>query len=290
MNKKTFADKVFDFINYIIMVAALLATLFPIWYIIVASLSEGLEVQSGNVLLWVKGFTLETYKTVFRTKNVWLSYANTIYYAFIGTAVSMILTILGGYSLSKSRLEYKKTITLFVLLSMWLSPGMMPTYLNFRDLGLLNNRFGILMCGGISSFYFILMRTFFESIPDSLEESAKLDGASDWDILVKIFIPLSVPAIMTLTLYYFVGRWNSYFWSMIMLSDETKIPLQVLLKKLVVEMSALYSEKGSVDYASSSRETMVYAMMVIAVMPMLIIYPFVQKFFVKGIMIGSIKG
>lgn len=290
MNKKTFGDKVFDFVNYLVMIAALIATLFPIWYIIVASLSDGIEVQAGNVLLWVKGFTLETYETVFQTKNIWTSYANTIYYAFIGTGVSMILTILGGYSLSKPRLEYRKTITLLILISMWLSPGMMPTYLNFRDLGLLNNRIGILMCGAVSSFYFVLMRTFFESIPDSLEESAKLDGASDWDIMVKIFIPLSVPAIMTLTLYYFVGRWNSYFWSMIMLSDETKIPLQVLLKKMVVEMSALYSEKGSVDYTSTSRETMVYSMMVIAVMPMLIIYPFVQKFFVKGIMIGSVKG
>lgn len=290
MNKKTFGDKVFDFVNYLVMIAALIATLFPIWYIIVASLSDGIEVQAGNVLLWVKGFTLETYETVFQTKNIWTSYANTIYYAFIGTGVSMILTILGGYSLSKPRLEYRKTITLLILISMWLSPGMMPTYLNFRDLGLLNNRIGILICGAVSSFYFVLMRTFFESIPDSLEESAKLDGASDWDIMVKIFIPLSVPAIMTLTLYYFVGRWNSYFWSMIMLSDETKIPLQVLLKKMVVEMSALYSEKGSVDYTSTSRETMVYSMMVIAVMPMLIIYPFVQKFFVKGIMIGSVKG
>jgi putative aldouronate transport system permease protein len=239
---------------------------------------------------WFKDFTLDTYITVFNTKNIWTSYGNTLFYSVVGTALSMVITALGAYSLSKKRIEFRRSLMLFILVSMWFAPGMMPTYLNFSDLGLLDTRIGVLLCGAVSAFNFVLLRTFFESVPQSLEEAAKLNGASDFKTFYMVFIPLSIPALMTITLYYFVGRWNSYFWSMIMLSDETKIPLQVLLKKLVVEMSALNSEKGSVDYTVMSRETMIYAMMVIAVLPMLVIYPFVEKFFVKGIMLGSVKG
>jgi len=290
MAKKTYGDRIFNSINYIIMLIFVFITLYPIWYILIASLSSSSQVLSGNVMWWFKDFTLDTYKTVFNTKNIWTSYGNTIFYSVVGTALSMVITALGAYSLSKKRIEFRRSLMLFILVSMWFSPGMMPTYLNFSDLGLLDTRIGVLLCGAVSAFNFVLLRTFFESVPQSLEEAAKLDGASDFKTFYMVFIPLSVPALMTITLYYFVGRWNSYFWSMIMLSDETKIPLQVLLKKLVVEMSALNSEKGSVDYTVMSRETMIYAMMVIAVLPMLVIYPFVEKFFVKGIMLGSVKG
>lgn len=290
MSKKSYGNRIFNSINYIIMLIFVFITLYPIWYILIASLSSSSQVLSGNVMWWFKDFTLDTYKTVFNTKNIWTSYGNTIFYSLVGTALSMVITALGAYSLSKKRIEFRRSLMLFILVSMWFAPGMMPTYLNFSDLGLLDTRIGVLLCGAVSAFNFVLLRTFFESVPQSLEEAAKLDGASDFKTFYMVFIPLSIPALMTITLYYFVGRWNSYFWSMIMLSDETKIPLQVLLKKLVVEMSALNSEKGSVDYTVMSRETMIYAMMVIAVLPMLVIYPFVEKFFVKGIMLGSVKG
>lgn len=290
MSKKSYGNRIFNSINYIIMLIFVFITLYPIWYILIASLSSSSQVLSGNVMWWFKDFTLDTYITVFNTKNIWTSYGNTLFYSVVGTALSMVITALGAYSLSKKRIEFRRSLMLFILVSMWFAPGMMPTYLNFSDLGLLDTRIGVLLCGAVSAFNFVLLRTFFESVPQSLEEAAKLDGASDFKTFYMVFIPLSIPALMTITLYYFVGRWNSYFWSMIMLSDETKIPLQVLLKKLVVEMSALNSEKGSVDYTVMSRETMIYAMMVIAVLPMLVIYPFVEKFFVKGIMLGSVKG
>ncbi len=290
MSKKSYGNRIFNSINYIIMLIFVFITLYPIWYILIASLSSSSQVLSGNVMWWFKDFTLDTYITVFNTKNIWTSYGNTLFYSVVGTALSMVITALGAYSLSKKRIEFRRSLMLFILVSMWFAPGMMPTYLNFSDLGLLDTRIGVLLCGAVSAFNFVLLRTFFESVPQSLEEAAKLNGASDFKTFYMVFIPLSIPALMTITLYYFVGRWNSYFWSMIMLSDETKIPLQVLLKKLVVEMSALNSEKGSVDYTVMSRETMIYAMMVIAVLPMLVIYPFVEKFFVKGIMLGSVKG
>ena len=203
-------------------------------------------------------------------------------------ALSMVLTILGGYALSKKRLRGRKFFTLFITFTMWFSAGMMPTYIIYKTLGLINTRIGVLMQGAVSTFYVIIMRTAFESVPESLEESMLIDGANDFQILLHTYLPLSVPTLMTLMLYYFVGRWNSYFWPMIILQDETKAPLQVILKKLIVEMNGLFD--NGVDITTMSKETVVYATMVIAVAPMLILYPFIQKFFIKGVMVGAVKG
>ena len=287
---KTKADKVFDAILCVIMAVVVVCTIYPIWYIVVASLSSNSAVTAGKVTLWIKDFTLESYAFVTKDKNLWIAYGNTIFYSVFGTAVNMIFTILGAYAYSKPWLPGRRFLMFFVLLSMWFGPGMMATYINYRDLGLVNNRWGMLIIGAVSTYNMILMRSFFESIPEALEESALIDGASDFRILVQIYLPLSTAALMTISLYYFVGHWNAYFWSMILLQDDSKIPLQVLLKKLVVQMTGNSSEQGNMDFTVLSRETVVYATMVIAVAPMLIIYPFVQKFFVKGVMIGAVKG
>ncbi len=292
MTKRKPSEVLFDTCNLILMVLVILVSIYPLWYVTAASFSSASAVSSGKVILLPVDFTLDAFKQMWTYDNfaIWRSYGNTVFYSVGGTALSMLLTLLGAYPLSKKYLKGKKILTWIILLSLWLGPGMMPTYINFRNLHLINSRMGIFLIGAISTFNVVLMRTFFESIPDSLEESAKLDGASDFRILREIFIPLSVPAIMTISLYYFVGRWNSFFWAMLLLKDKAKIPLQVVLKKLVVEMSASNSQTNSIDYTTTSRETMVYATMVIAVMPMIILYPFIQKYFVKGIMIGAIKG
>lgn len=290
MTIKTKGDKAFDIILYLFMALVVVVTIYPIWYITIASFSSNNAVTMGKVTLWVKEFTLESYKQVTSQKNLWIAYANTVFYSVFGTAVNMIMTILTGYALSKKWLPGRRFIMLFFLLSMWFGPGMMATYINYRDLGMVNNRWGMLLIGAISTYYTILMRSFFESIPEALEESARIDGANDFRILVQIYLPLSTAALMTISLYYFVGHWNAYFWSMILLQDDSKIPLQVMLKKLVVNMTGNSSETANMDFTVLSRETVVYATMVVAVLPMLVIYPFVQRFFVKGVMIGAVKG
>lgn len=288
--KRTFGEVVFDIFNVILMFGILIACLYPLWYIFIASFSDIDAVAQGRVIVMPEGFNLSAYKEVFNTKNIWTSYGNTIFYSVVGTALSMALSTTGAYTLSKRYLYGRKVLTWFVLLSMWFGAGLMPTYLNFKNLGLLDSRLGVLLCGSVSTFNMILLRTYFESIPAELEESAKLDGANDFYIFKNIYLPLSVPALMTVTMYYFVGRWNAYFWTMLIIQTESKISLQVLLKKLVVEMSVNYSQAQGIDFQSTSRETMMYATMVVAVLPMLILYPFIQKYFVKGIMVGAIKG
>ncbi len=289
MKIKTKADRVLDAIICAFMFIVIVCSIFPIWYIVVASFSSNDAVASGRVILWFSDFTLESYKSVISTNGIWVSYLNTIFYSVIGTIINMFLTVTCAYALSKKWLYGRKVLSLYIMVSMWFGAGMIATFINFRDLGMINSRWGIFLVGAVAAYYVILMRSFFESIPEALDESARLDGAGDFTILWKIYLPLSTAALMTISLYYFVGHWNSYFWEMVLLQDESKLPLQVLLQKLVVKMDAMNSSGGAMDFNIISRETVVYATMVVAVLPMLIIYPYVQKFFVKGVMLGAVK-
>lgn len=288
--KKTKGQKVFSVFNFFIMIGICLLTVYPLWYTIIASFSSPLAVSTGSVTILPVGFELASFQKVFEMDNIWTAYGNTIFYSVVGTTLNMVLTILGAYPLSKRRLKGRRIIMLFILITMWFNAGMMPTYLNYQDLHLYNTRAAILLCGAVDTFNLILMRTFFENVPDSMEESAKLDGANDWRILTNIYLPLSIPAVATVTMYYFVGRWNSYFWSMLLLKDQSKVPLQVILKKLIVEVSYNVNEAVDMSMTVMTEQTIVYATIVIAVLPMLILYPFLQRFFVKGIMVGAIKG
>ena len=288
--KLTLADKLFNTANFIIMAAVVMICIYPLWYVIICSLSDAQAVTNGEVMIWIKGFNLSGYKKAFSTPYLGTSYLNTFFYAFVGTALSMSLTVLGAYPLSKKRLRGRRWMTFLVTFTMWFSAGMMPTYIMYQSLELLDTRFAVLIHGAVSMFYVIIMRSAFEGVPDALEESMKLDGASDLQILFKCYIPLVVPTIMTLTLYYFVLRWNSYFWPMLLLKTETKVPLQVVLRKLIVEMNGLFENMEGADITHLSKETIVYSTIVISVIPMLSLYPFVQKFFVKGITIGAVKG
>ncbi len=289
--KRKKGEIVADIVIYFIMFVIVGVVLYPMWYILIASFSGAADVSIGKVIFWVHNFNLEAYKRVFAMNGIGMSYLNTIFYTVFGTLISMMLTILGGYALSKKRLYGKRAMLLFITFTMWFSAGMMPTYLTFQTLNLVNTRMGILLCGAVSTFYVIIMRTCFEAIPESMEESAKLDGANDFQVMWSIYLPLAKPTIMTLVLYYMVNRWNGYFWSMILLKDDNLVPLQVVLKKLIVTMSGLY-DNGSTntDSTQTSAETVVYATIVIAAAPMLMVYPFIQRFFTKGIMVGAVKG
>ncbi len=289
MIKRTIGEQIFDTINVILLILIAFITLYPFWYVLVASVSDPNMVSSGNVVWWPIGFELASYKKVFEMEYIWTSYGNTLYISIGGTIVSMICTVLSAYPLSKMRLRGRKFFTWIMLITMWFGAGMMPAYLNLKNLGLLNHRTTLILMGAISAFYVILQRTYFESISESLEESAKIDGANDWTVLLQIYIPLSVPSLMTIALYYFVDKWNAYFWSMILLRDEWKVPLQVLLRKLIVQMQ-VDTENMDVSSTMMNQQTVIYATIMVATLPMICVYPFVQKFFVKGVMIGAVKG
>ena len=288
--KKLTGERIFGIFNIFFMLVLIVLTLYPLWYVFVASFSNPVDVARGLVIFKPSGFELSSYKKVSETPNLWTSYGNTIFYSTVGTLVNMILTVLCAYPLSKRRLMGRRFIMIFILITMWFGAGMIPTLLNFRNLGLTDTRLGIILCFAISTYYVILMRTFFESIPPEMEESAKMDGANDFRILLSIYLPLSVPALATLTMYYFVGRWNSYFWSMLLVKDQAKVPLQVLLRRLIVEVQYSVGESQDMSMLEISEQTVVYATIVLSVIPMLSLYPFIQRFFVKGIMVGAIKG
>ncbi|MDR1600405.1 MAG: carbohydrate ABC transporter permease [Oscillospiraceae bacterium] len=273
-----------------VMLIICAVTLYPLWYVLIASFSDPMAVSTGRVALLPHGFELASFNKVFGMRNIWTSYGNTIFYSVVGTAINMFLTVLGAYPLSRKRLRGRKMFAFAILITMWFNAGMMPAYLNFRSLGLYDTRWAILLCGAVNTFNVILMRTFFENVPDSMEESALIDGATDTSILTRVYLPLSVPALATLTMYYFVGRWNSYFWSMVLLQDQSKVPLQVLLRRLIVQIK--FNVNDTVDMSASvmTEQTVVYATIVVAVLPMLMLYPFIQRFFIKGIMVGAIKG
>ncbi len=288
--KQTQGERIFGGFNYILLSIIALLTVYPFIYVFSASISSPQMVIGGKVLLFPKELTFEAYKHVFNEKGIWMAYGNTIFYTIVGATVQVFVTATGAYVLSKKRLMGRTFIMFMVAFTMWFRAGMIPFYLNIKSLNLSNSRTGIIIAFACTAFYVILMRTYFQSVPDSLEESAVIDGANDFTIFRKIYLPLSVPALATIGLYYAVERWNGYFWAMILLRDESKIPLQVLLNKLIVQMELPEGQLASYDVQTFSKETFIYATIIVASVPIILVYPFIQRFFVKGIMVGSIKG
>lgn len=288
--RTSLGDKCFNVVNTLLLSVIGLASLYPFVYVLSASLSSGDAVVSGKVLLLPVNINLEAYVKVLMQKSIWVAYANTLYYTVVGTLVSLLLTICGAYPLSKKRLKGKGTINFLIALTMWFHAGMIPFYLNLRDMGMLNERFTIIIAFAVTTFYVFLLRTFFQSVPVELEEAAKIDGAGDYRILWSVYLPLSQAPLMTVGLFYAVTRWNGYFWAMIVLKDKDKIPLQVLLKKLIVENNL---SEQLVDFGSStlvSQETVIYATIIVSIIPMMVVYPLIQKYFAKGALVGSVKG
>lgn len=293
MMKTKTSEKIFYLTNEILLILLVLLIIYPVVYVISASLSARDAIVHGKVFLFPVDFTLDAYKYLLSDKTIWISYLNAIYYTFVGTAVSLIVTISGAYPLSKSYLKGNKVISFFISTTLWLNAGMIPMFLNFKDLGLLNTRVAIIIGFACSTYNFILMRNFFASIPKALEEAAKIDGAGHLRILTSIYLPLSMPSLATITLFYAVAKWNSYLWPMILLQDENMMPIQVVIKKLIVDMQGLSIKNDSVDaglFNTFSNEGLLYAGIVVSALPMLILYPFIQKHFTKGVMVGAVKG
>jgi len=287
---KSVSEKIFDVLNAIILSLVMLTALFPFYYTFIASISEGSQVVAGNVVFLPIHITLKAYKLIPTLNYFFSSFGNTIFYTIFGALTSMIFMTMGAYALSRKRLKGRKFLNIFISFTMWFNAGMIPFYLNMDSLHLLNSRAGIIFGFACNAFYIIILRSYFEGIPIELEEAAKIDGMSNFGIFIKIILPISTPVLATIGLYCAVDRWNGYFWAMIMLKDMNLVPLQLLLKKLIIEKDLLASMDSGGASFDFTRETLVYAIIIVSVIPMIVVYPFVQKYFVKGLTIGSVKG
>ena len=292
---KSTSRQIFEIINVAIMFFLSIIMVYPFLYVLAASLSSNASVLAGRVSIIPDGFNLEAYKAVLNYSLVWTSYKNTIFYTVLGTFINLVLTICGAYPLSRDYF-YGKSIFMFIIaVTMFFSGGLIPTFLVVKGLGLYNKYWALLLPGAISATNMIIMRTFFQNIPYDLEEAAIIDGASDFQVLSRIILPLSTPSIMTIGMFYAVGHWNSWFSAMIYLRDSSKYPLQLILRQIVLQnqVNELLSQQAGTtieETQSLIAETVKYSVIIVAVVPILCVYPFIQKHFVKGVMIGSIKG
>lgn len=288
--KRSKDEKIFDFINYTLLAIFGIMFIYPIIYVFSASVTKPYLLEIGEMYLLPKGISMASFKAAISLDGIWLAYANSIFITVVGTVVSMFFTITGAYVLSKPELKFRKILTLMVVVTMWFDPGMIPRYLNFRDLGLINSYTSVIVGFAVNTFNVIILKSFFEAVPKSLEESARIDGASQWQIMTKIYLPLSTSALTTVSLFYAISRWNGYFWTMVLLTDDSKVPLQVFLKKLIVEKN-MAGEAAQIITPESltSPQSIIYAVIVLSIIPILIIYPFIQKFFRKGVTLGAVK-
>ncbi len=290
--KKTTGSKIFDSVNYLIMILLIIATLYPFYYIAIVSISDGKAVMKGAVKLIPIGANLKSYELVFKDPYVVRSYLNTILYTTVGTFINIVFTTLCAYPLSRKDFFGRDIFTGIIVFTMFFSGGMIPNYLVIHNLGLIDTIWAIVLPGAISTYNMIIMRTFFQGIPESLHESAYLDGANDIQVWSKIILPLSIPILATMILFYAVGHWNSFFSALIYLNDKKKYPIQIILRNMVIagELANQTNEMGSASDFMVIDTTIKYAVIMVATLPILAVYPFVQKYFVKGVMIGSLKG
>ena len=289
MNLYSRGDKLFVIVNMVLITLFTISTLYPFIYITSLSLSTGFEARAGNVVLTPVEFTLEAYKRVLIEPQFWISYKNTFIYTIGGTLMSLAFIIPGAYALSRQQLYGRRFWNLVVAFTMWFNAGLIPFFLNMRDLGLLDSYFGIIIGFAVNGFNIILLRNFFEGIPQSFEEAARMDGANEFQVLWKVYVPLSKPAIATVALFCIVSRWNGFFWAMVLLQDEGKIPLQVYLRHVITELTDDESFGAELINAPYSVETVSAAIIVCSIIPILLIYPFLQKYFSKGILLGGVK-
>lgn len=294
--KESRGDRIFNVINMVIITTFLIGVLYPLIYVLSASISDPNAVLQGQVRLFPVGFTLEGYKAVFTHKLIISGYLNAIFYMVTGTALNVFLTISAAYPLSRKDLSGRKAIMSLFIFAMIFNGGMIPTYLVVKNLHLINSRWAMILPNAIGVWNVIIARTYFQtSIPDELLEASQLDGCTDYQFIAHVALKLSGPIIAVITLFYAVGHWNSYFNALLYLNDQEKFPLQMVLRSILIEneMTAEMFASADLDamaYKENLRELLKYSLIVVASVPLLLIYPFVQKHFVKGIMIGAVKG
>ena len=280
----------FDIVNYIFLAIIAFITFYPMWYVLIVSMSSSQHIYAGDISFWPRGFNIEAYKVVFRNERIWRAYLNTFLYTAAGTAINVILTAMCAYPLSRADFYGRKTLTVFITLTMFVSGGMIPLYLVIMKLKMINTMWAIVLPPAISTYNMIVMRTSFQAIPMSLTESAYLDGANDIQIFGKIILPLSKAILATMTLFYAVSHWNSFFPAMLYLNDQSKYPVQVIMRDIVIAGDMASDAGGETGMLNIVATNYKYAVIVVSMVPILLVYPLLQKHFTKGVMVGAVKG
>ncbi|MCM3273349.1 carbohydrate ABC transporter permease [Paenibacillus elgii] len=292
LNQRTVSEKCFDAGNVVFLTLLMVLTVYPILYVAFASVSDASSLMAHKGILWKPlGFSLEAYASVFNNPMILKGYGNTLFVVIVGLVFNLSLTAFGAYALSRKSLRYRKPLMLFIVFTMFFNGGLIPFYFTVKGIGLADSLWALIIPHAINTFNLIIMKTSFEAIPDSLEESAKIDGANDFVILFRIMLPLSMPVIAVMMLYYGVSHWNSWFHAMIFLQDRSLYPLQLILREILLQGEASSMAVGATegDVAMLS-VTLKYATIIVATVPILLVYPFLQKYFVKGALVGAIKG
>lgn len=287
--KRSRGEEIFNVFNIIFLSLLMLVCIYPFWYVICASFSKSsLMMGHSGALIKPLGFSLAAYKKVFENDSIWIGYGNTIFYVVSGTFINIVMTVMAAYFLSRKNIPGRTPIMLMIMFTMYFSGGMIPGFLNIQSLGLYDSRLVLIVTGAISTFNLIIMRTAMASIDASMEESARLDGANHFTILFKIMLPLTKATVAVLVLYYGVAHWNSWFNAMIYLEDRMKEPLQLVLRQILIINDL--SDMGVGEDTEMVSETIKHATIIVSTVPILALYPFLQKYFVKGMMVGAVKG
>lgn len=298
--RETRQDNIFNAINLIFWIIVLFITLYPLWLILIASVSDPDAVLAGEVLLWPKDFSWMGYEAVFEYTELWTSYANSIYYTVVGSVLSVLITLAAAYALSRN-FKGKRIVNLLITFTMFFSGGLIPIFLNIRDLGLYNTRAVMILTNLVSVWNLMVARTYIQSsIPNELYEAAVMDGANHFTYFFRCVLPLSGTIIAVLSVYYGVARWNDYFTGLVFLRNRDYLPLQTILREILASLSvsgssetffAAYADNlGGLQEAMRKAEVAKYCCIVVSTVPAVILYIFMQKYFVKGVMIGSLKG
>ncbi|TNJ66798.1 carbohydrate ABC transporter permease [Paenibacillus hemerocallicola] len=294
METRSLGDKWFEAVIYALLAMVAVLVLYPLVFVLSASISDPASVLNGDMWLWPMDLSFVGYKKVLENSDLLNSYLNTIIYTVVGTAINLVMTVLAAYPLSQKSFYGRNVITAIMVFTMFFSGGLVPAYMLVKQLGMLNSMWALIVPGAVSVWNIVIMRTFFQtSIPGEIQEAAAIDGCSDWKTLWRIVLPLSMPILAVMVLFYAVGHWNAYFNALIYLTDREHYPLQLILREILIkdEMEGMVNVgDGSHAKTIMDQEAVKYAVVVIANLPILLLYPFLQKYFVRGIMIGALKG
>ncbi|MDK8189242.1 carbohydrate ABC transporter permease [Paenibacillus sp. UMB7766-LJ446] len=287
-------DRIFNIVNHFLLIIITLIVIYPLVFVLSASFSDPQAVLRGEMFLWPKGINFHSYEKIFQNKDILRGYTNTLIYTSVGTLINLVMTILAAYPLSRKDFIGRNAIMALFVFTMFFSGGLIPTYMLIKNLGMLNTLWVMIIPNAVSIWNIIIMRTFFQqSIPHELHEAATIDGCSNIQTLTRIILPLSMPIIAVTILFYAVGHWNAFFNAMLYLSDKNKFPLQLILREILIQGQTNDMVKMSTESAIKQQrevEGIKYAVLVVANIPVLMLYPFLQRYFVKGVMIGAIKG
>ncbi|MBB6734458.1 carbohydrate ABC transporter permease [Cohnella zeiphila] len=290
MRERTLGSKVFDTANHIVLLIVGIVTVLPFLYVISGSLVSSEELLTKKIVLFPTHISWDAYRYIFATKVIYSSLLNSIFITVVGTLINLLLTTLMAYPLAKRTLRGRNKLMLLIVFTMLFNGGMIPTYLVVKSMGLLDTYWSLWLPSAISAFNLILLRNFFQQLPESLEESAKIDGCNELGILYKIVVPLSLPAMATFALFYAVYYWNSYFTAVLYINKSNLWPIQVWLQQIVLLSAGGFTDANALSEVVVPPESIKYAVIVVAAIPVLLLYPFLQKHFAKGVLLGSVKG